>query len=135
MATNSGRISYGVPPYYAYFEHTSGHWYMVWMTRTFPKTSRGHPWHVHIRWSKMGAPRPNRDWSWWERPWGRANRDFYDPNAAVIEFFYNRYLPRIMHGYRLVQGHIAPGWPTGDGGPQVATDITPRSHSKEETDG
>lgn len=106
------RISYGAPPYYAYFEHPDGAWYMVWMTNTRPKTRRGHPWHVHIRWSKSGAPRPNRNWEWWTWLWGRVNRDFHDPNAAVLEFFYGRYLPRVEHGYRLVQGHIAPGWPT-----------------------
>lgn len=135
MNHDSPRITYGAPPYYAYFEHDRGHWYMVWMTRTFPKTKRGHPWHVHIRWSRTGAPKPNLDWPWWQRLWGRANRDFHDPNAAVIEFFNERYLPRIMNGYRLVEGHIAPGWPTGNNGPQVANDTVVRSRSEEETDG
>ena len=49
---------------------------MLWMTRTFPKTSRGHPWHVHIRWNKWGGRKPARNWPWWERLWGKANRDF-----------------------------------------------------------
>lgn len=106
----NNQITTGAPPYHAYFEHPDGSWYMVWMTRTFPKTSRGHPWHVHIRWNKWGGPKPKRDWPWWERLWGKVNRDFHDPNEAVNEFFYNRYLPRIEHGYKLIEGHLSPGW-------------------------
>lgn len=104
------QITTGAPPYHAYFEHSDGSWYMVWMTRTFPKTARGHPWHVHMRWSKWGGRKPRRDWPWWERLWGKANRDFHDPNEAVNEFYFNRYLPRLEHGYRLIEGHLAPGW-------------------------
>jgi len=104
-------ITTGAPPYHAYFEHPDGSWYMLWMTRTFPKTSRGHPWHVHIRWNKWGGRKPARNWPWWERLWGKANRDFHDPNKAVNEFYFNRYLPRIEHGYELIEGHLAPGWP------------------------
>ncbi|MCB0077574.1 MAG: hypothetical protein KDD73_09105 [Anaerolineales bacterium] len=103
-------ITTGAPPYYAYLEHSDGSWYMVWMTRTYPKTSRGHPWHVHMRWSKWGARKPPRHWRWWEQLWGRTNRDFHDPNEAVNEFYFNRYQPRLDNGYRLVQGHLAPGW-------------------------
>jgi hypothetical protein len=40
-------ITHGNPPYHAYLEHTDGSWYMVWMTETFPKTERGHRFHVH----------------------------------------------------------------------------------------
>lgn len=103
-------ITTGAPPYYAYLEHPDGAWYMVWMTHTFPKTPRGHPWHVHLRWNKWGGRKPWLDWQWWERRWGNANRDFNDPNDAVNEFYFNRYLPRIAHGYRVVSGHLAPGW-------------------------
>ncbi len=112
MRDEMEHFSTGAPPYNAYFEHPDGSWYMVWMTHTVPKTTRGHPWHVHMRWNKWGGGKPWRDWPWWERRWGTVNRDFHDPHAAVNEFFYGRYLPRLEHGYRLVSGHIAPGWPT-----------------------
>ena len=53
------QINHDKPPYYAYFEHADGSWYMLWMTHTKPKTERGHDWHVHATFEKHDVTKPN----------------------------------------------------------------------------
>lgn len=104
-------LVHGDPPYYAYFEHPDGSWYMLWMTHTIPKTARGHPWHVHATYDKHGATRPDLNSPWHEQPYGMRNWDF-DTLADAIDYFYKqRYLLRIKHGYYLKAGKIPRDWP------------------------
>lgn len=103
-------IKHGPPPYYAYFEHPDGSWYMVWMTETSPKTARGHRFHVHAMYNKFNTVRPNLESRWYEQPYGMRNWDFNDFEEAVSEFYKKRFIPRLRHGYRLVMGNIPSGW-------------------------
>ncbi|HSE83618.1 MAG TPA: hypothetical protein VLB01_03630 [Thermodesulfobacteriota bacterium] len=105
-------IKFDGPPYYAYFEHPDGSWYMVWMTHTDPKTEHGHPWHVHATYDKFGAVRPNLEIRWYEQPYGTKNWDFDTLEEAVSYFYHERYLLRLKHGYRLVIANIPKEWPT-----------------------
>jgi len=104
-------ITHSGPPYYAYFEHTDGSWYMLWMTYTEPKTEHGHPWHVHTTYDKLGAVKPNLEARWYEQPYGMKNWDFDTLEEAVFYFYHKRYLLRLRHGYRLVIGNIPEEWP------------------------
>jgi hypothetical protein len=103
-------VTHNPPPYYAYFEHPDGSWYMLWMTRTDPKTERGHQWHVHATYDKFGAMRPNLEIRWYEQPYGINNRDFDTLDDAVSHFYNERYLTRVEHGYRLVLGNVPEEW-------------------------
>jgi GH35 family endo-1,4-beta-xylanase len=106
-------IRHGEPPYYAYFEHPDGSWYMVWMTETYPKTERGHRFHVHSNYDKLGVVRPNLEIKWYEQSYGMKNWDFDTFEDAVAHFYHERFLPRMEHGYRLVMGNIPPEWLSG----------------------
>jgi hypothetical protein len=103
-------ITHGKPPYYAYFEHPDGSWYMVWMTETFPKTERGHRFHVHTNYDKLGTVKPNPQSRWYEQPYGMRNWDFDNLKDATIHFYCKRFLPRLHHGYRLIMGNVPPEW-------------------------
>ncbi len=104
------QIIHDQPPYYAYFEHSDGSWYMLWMTQTEPKTKRGHTWHVHATFEKHQATSPNLDSKWYEKPYGASNWDF-DAFEEARDFFYQkRYLPRLEHGYELVVANIPEDW-------------------------
>lgn len=111
VAEERESITRGEPPYYAYFEHPDGSWYMLWMTETEPKTRRGHPWHVHATFDKLGATRPALENPWFEAAYGAHNWDFDEEAEAVEYFLEERYLPRLRHGYKLITGHIHPDWP------------------------
>ena len=105
------QIIHEKPPYYAYFEHAYGNWYMLWMTHTKPKTERGHDWHVHATFEKHDATKPNLDSEWYEKPYGTSNWDF-DSFEKALEYFYKeRYLLRLQHGYELVIANIPEDWP------------------------
>ena len=105
------RITHNKPPYYAYFEHADGSWYMLWMTHTKPKTERGHDWHVHATFEKHDATKPNLDSEWYEKPYGTSNWDF-DSFEKALEYFYKeRYLLRLQHGYELVIANTPEDWP------------------------
>lgn len=112
MARRKWPVTRGDPPYHAYFEHEDGSWYMLWMTRSAPKTERGHPWHVHVTLDKHGTMKPVLASRWFEQPYGAYNWDFDTLDEAIEHFLEERYLPRIERGYRLVTGHIPPDWPT-----------------------
>jgi hypothetical protein len=92
-------------PRYAYFEHPDGSWYRLWMTRTFPKTKRGHPWHVHATYDKTGTMASIPDTRWYEQPYGIANWDFTNETDAVQAFRVNAD-ERLAHGYMLCEGTI-----------------------------
>lgn len=103
-------VRHGEPPYYAYFEHPDGSWYMVWMTETYPKTERGHRFHVHSNYDKLGVVRPNLEIKWYEQSYGMKNWDFHTLEDAVAHFYHERFLPRMEHEYRLVMGNIPSEW-------------------------
>ena len=92
-------------PRYAYFEHPNGSWYRLWITHTFPKTARGHPWHVHATYDKTGTMAPISDTRWYEQPYGIANWDFTNETDAVKAFRVHAD-ERLAHGYALCEGTI-----------------------------
>ena len=104
------KIVHGDPPYYAYFEHSDGSWYMLWMTETLPKTSRGHSWHVHAVFDKHGTSLPNLDSKWYEKPYGTRNWDFDSLDDAAKHFYEERFLLRLKHGYKLMAANIPRHW-------------------------
>jgi len=104
------KIVHGDPPYYAYFEHSDGSWYMLWMTETLPKTSRGHSWHVHAAFDKHGTSLPNLDSKWYEKPYGMRNWDFGSFDDAAKHFYEERFLLRLKHGYKLMAANIPRYW-------------------------
>jgi hypothetical protein len=50
------QITYGEPPYYAYFKHPDGSWYMLWLTY---KNGRENRWNVHATYDKKGSLSPS----------------------------------------------------------------------------
>ena len=108
------RIIHETPPYYAYFEHPDGSWYMLWMTRTRPKTLRGHEWHVHASFDKHGTTLPNLESEWYKKPYGMSNWDFASLDEAVEHFHEERFLLRLKHGYELLVANIPEDWLTED---------------------
>ena len=104
------QIAHGDPPYYAYFEHQDGSWYMLWMTRTQPKTSHGHRWHVHASYDKHRTSLPNLESKWHEKPYGMRNWDFSSLDDAAKHFHEERFLLRLKHGYQLVVANIPEDW-------------------------
>src|SRR5579871_5945457 len=94
-------------PTYALFRHPNGSWYRLWITRTEPKTERGHPWHLHASFDKTGTVAPIADTPWYEQPYGMANWDF-DSEAEAVRAFRERSQERREHGYELREGAIPP---------------------------
>jgi hypothetical protein len=93
-------------PYYAHFEHPDGSWYLLWVTHTQPRTSRGRPWHVHATIDKHGGIQPAIESDAWNMgPYGMHNWDFDDEAAALIEFE-ERFRMRLEHGYRVVRAQL-----------------------------
>ena len=104
------KIAHEEPPYYAYFEHPDGSWYMLWITRTQPKTSRGHKWHVHASFDKYKTALPNLESEWHKKPYGMSNWDFDSLDNAVKYFHEDRFLLRLKHGYELMIASIPKDW-------------------------
>jgi hypothetical protein len=93
-------------PYYAHFEHPDGSWYLLWVTRTQPRTGRGHPWHVHASFDKHGSIQPvTQSEGWAMGPYGMHNWDFDGEPEALAEF-HERYQARIEHGYHVVREQL-----------------------------
>jgi len=104
------RVVHEGPPYYAYFEHPDGSWYMLWMTRTEPKTQRGHEWHVHASFDKHRTTLPNLESRWYEKLYGMSNWDFDSLDEAVSYFYEERFLLRLKHEYKLITANIPADW-------------------------
>jgi hypothetical protein len=104
------KIVHEDPPYYAYFEHSDGSWYMLWMTRSRPKTTRGHEWHVHASFDKHRTSMPNLESNWHEKPYGMSNWDFGSLEEAIDYFYNKRFLLRLKHGYDLIAANIPEDW-------------------------
>lgn len=92
-------------PVYAYFQHPSGSWYRLWITRTTPKTERGHPWHLHATYDKTGTLAPVAGTLWYEQPYGMADWDFHTEEEAC-DAFRARARERLAHGYELREGAV-----------------------------
>ena len=92
-------------PVYAHFQHADGSWYRLWMTRTTPKTERGHPYHLHATYDKRGTIAPIAGTLWYEQPYGMANWDF-DTEEEACAAFRERAEERKEHGYELREGAI-----------------------------
>jgi hypothetical protein len=99
-------ITHGFPPYYAYLEHPDGRWYATWMTRTEPKTERGHPWHVHADYSSEERLEFKGAEGWFTAVYGMRNWDFDTLEEAVDFFMHERLAPRLKGDYHIVQGHL-----------------------------
>ena len=83
---------------------------MLWMTRTKPRTSRGHRWHVHASFDKYRTSLPNLESKWYERPYGMRDWDFDSVDDAAKHFYEERFLLRLKHGYELVIANIPGDW-------------------------
>lgn len=92
-------------PVYALFRHPDGSWYRLWMTRSTPKTERGHAWHLHASYDKTGTLAPVAGTRWWEQLYGMADWDF-DGEADALSAFRARALERLAHGYELREGAV-----------------------------
>jgi len=93
-------------PYYAHFEHPDGSWYLLWVTRTQPRTKRGHPWHVHVSFDKHGTLQPVIGAQGMQMaPYGMHNWDF-DTEAEALSAFSERMHARFEHGYRVVRARL-----------------------------
>ncbi|HEX3035286.1 MAG TPA: hypothetical protein VHT73_09150 [Thermodesulfobacteriota bacterium] len=96
-------VTFGEPPYYAYFRHPDGSWYMLWMTFIDGKENR---WNVHATYDKKGLTEPKLDGEWYRELHGEKNWKFNTKEDALDHFYQKRYLPRIKHGYILVRGNL-----------------------------
>lgn len=92
-------------PIYAYFRHTDGSWYRLWITHAPSKTGRGHPWHLHATYDKSGTVAPIAGTDWYTQPYGMNNWDF-DSEAEVHAAFQSRAQERLTHGYELREGQL-----------------------------
>jgi hypothetical protein len=92
-------------PIYAHFRHPDGSWYRLWVTRSEPKTGRGHRWHLHANYDKSGTMAPVAGTRWWEQPYGTANWD-YDGEPEALAAFRERADQRMSHGYALAEGTV-----------------------------
>ena len=93
------------PCYHAEFRHPDGRWYRLWMTRTEPKTGRGHPWHVHASYDLGGTMQPGEEHGWTEQAYGIKNWDFYAYDDALAAFV-ERFQRRIDHGYTVAETNM-----------------------------
>ncbi|MER3447055.1 MAG: hypothetical protein C4291_09520 [Candidatus Dadabacteria bacterium] len=80
------------------------------MTEIYPKTERGHRFHAHSNYDKLGVVKPNLEIKCYGQSYGMKNWDFHMLDDAVAHFYHKRFLPRIEHGYRLVIGNIPYQW-------------------------
>jgi hypothetical protein len=103
-------VSRGFPPFHAYLEHPDGRWYAVWMTRTEPRTQRGHPWHVHVDFGRRDRLYPAFAGDWHLAAYGMRNWDYDTLEESAEAFYRERLLPRLEHGYQLMSGHLAQEW-------------------------
>ncbi len=92
-------------PVYALFRHPDSSWYRLWVTRTTPRTERGHPWHLHASYDKSGTIAPIAGTKWYEQPYGMSDWDF-DTLDETLAAFRRRAAERIEHGYELREGEI-----------------------------
>jgi hypothetical protein len=93
-------------PYYAHFEHPDGSWYLLWVTRTHPRSERGHPWHVHASFDKHGGLQPAIGAEGWNMgPYGMHNWDFDGEDDALKEFG-DRMRARFEHGYQIMRARL-----------------------------
>jgi purine nucleosidase len=99
---NSAASSSSLLPF-AQFDHPDGSWYRLWITRTTPKTPRGHPWHLHASYDKSGTLAPVAGTPWYEQPYGMSDWDF-DTQEEAEAAFRERTADRIRHGYTLREG-------------------------------
>lgn len=90
-------------PLYAHFRHPDGSWYRLWITRSTPKTERGHPWHLHASYDKSGTIAPIEGTRWYEQPYGMADWSF-DTEEEARAAFRARARERLEHGYELRDG-------------------------------
>ena len=91
--------------HYAHFTHPDGSWYRLWITRSEPKTARGHPWHLHAAYDKTGTIAPIAGTRWYEQPSGMSNWDF-DTEAEALAAFRTRAAERLKHGYEVREGSV-----------------------------
>jgi hypothetical protein len=96
-------VTYGKPPYYAYFRHPDGSWYMLWMTFI---NGQEDCWNVHATYDKKGLSQPKLDGEWYRQLRGDKNWRFNTKEEALDHFYKKRYLPRVKHGYILVRGNL-----------------------------
>lgn len=92
-------------PVYALFRHPDGSWYRLWMTRSEPKTERGHRWHLHATYDKTGTVAPIAGTLWYEQPYGMSNWDF-NTESEALSAFQERAKERFAHGYQLREGAV-----------------------------
>lgn len=94
-----------LPLPYAHFQHPDGSWYRLWITRTVPKTERGHAWHLHASYDKSGTLAPIAGTRWFETLYGMANWDF-DAETEAVAAFRERAHERLEHGYEVREGGV-----------------------------
>ena len=106
MSDGSGPQADYETPFYAHFEHPDGSWYLLWVTHTYPRTERGHPWHVHASFDKHGGLQPVVSSQGWNMaPYGMHNWDF-DAESEALAAFGERMRARFDHGYRIVRARL-----------------------------
>ncbi len=110
MVVEQRTVTRGFPPFFAYLEHPDGRWYAVWMTRTEPRSQRGHPWHVHADYSSEDRMRFGLAHDWYQATYGMRNWDFDTVEEAATSFWTERVQPRLQHGYQIRAAHLADGW-------------------------
>lgn len=91
--------------FFADFRHPDGSWYRLWITRTEPKTPRGHPWHLHASYDKSGTVAPVTGVPWYAQPYGMRDWDF-DTEDDAVAAFRTRAIERFDHGYELQEGDV-----------------------------
>jgi len=96
-------MSHDLP--HASFHHPSGAWYRLWITRTEPKTERGHAWHLHASFDRTGTIAPVAGTNWYELPYGMKNWD-YDSRDEAHAAFLTRARERLRHGYAVREGSV-----------------------------
>jgi predicted DNA-binding WGR domain protein len=90
---------------YGHFTHPDGSWYRLWITRSQPKTARGHAWHLHASYDKTGTMAPIGGTRWYEQPYGISDWDF-NSEAEALAAFRKRADERLEHGYELREGTL-----------------------------
>ena len=90
---------------HASFHHSDGSWYRLWMTRTAPKTVRGHVWHLHASYDKTGTIAPVAGTRWYLQAYGMSNWD-YDTEDEAREAFLEKPRDRLGKGYQVHEGTV-----------------------------
>lgn len=107
LALLESQESAQTPQLRAHFVHRDGSWYRLWITRSAPKTERGHPWHLHASYDKTGTVAPIAGTRWYDAAYGMANWD-YDSADEAVTAFRTRAQERRAHGYELREGALPP---------------------------